>query len=311
MLTAEQLVIRQGGIGSSEIAAVCGISSWGSPLSVWMAKTGQVKGRDDEVLHFDIGDALEPVCARWYERQTGETLENPQQSFSHPDRPWQRAMPDRLRVSDGRPVECKVAYSADGWGDEGSDDVPQEYVCQVQWQLDVLDADLAHIAAIIGRSFRIYTVRRDDELIAALREAGERFWHDYVLAGVQPPITAHDADRDWLQERFKLYETNRLIRAEAVHEEVARGYAAARERLAAAEEEEALFGNMMRELIGDAEGVTGDGWKASWKAPKPGIKTDWEAVARELGATSDVITKHTSPKQNSRRFLFTQKVGGR
>ena len=311
MLTAEQILERRRGIGSSEIAAVCGISSWGSPLSVWLSKTGQAKAQDADVLHFDIGDALEPVCARWYSRQTGEALVNPSRVFSHPERPWQCAMPDRIRCSDDRPVECKVSYAADGWGDEGSDEVPQEYVCQVQWQLDVLGADLAHVAAIIGRQFRIYTVRRDDDLIAALREAGERFWQDYVLTGVQPPVTSHQADRDWLQERFAKYEANRLIKAEDVHEEVAQGYALARKRLAEAEEEEALYGNMLRELIGDAEGVTGAGWKATWKAPKAGMKTDWEAVAAELGARPEVIARHTAPKQATRRFLFTQKAGGK
>lgn len=309
MLTPEQVRARKGCIGSSEIAAVCGLSSWGSPLSIWLQKTGQAEVQDEEVLHFDVGDALEPVCARWYSRQMGEELENPQQVFVHPEREWQGASPDRLRVSDGRPVECKVSYQSDGWGDEGSDEVPQEYVCQVQWQLDVLGADLAHVAAIIGRQFRIYTVRRDEELIAALREAGERFWNDYVLTGTQPPVTAHERDREWLQARFDKYEANRLITAESVHEEVARGYAAARERLAAAEEQEALFGNMLRELIGDAEGVAGAGWKATWKAPKAGLVTDWEAVARELGASADVVARYTKPKKVSRRFLFTQKAG--
>ena len=310
MLTAEQILERRRGIGSSEIAAVCGISSWGSPLSVWLSKTGQAAANDADVLHFDIGDALEPVCARWYARRMGELLEDPKRVFHHPDREWQCAMPDRLRKNDGRPVECKVSYTSEGWGDEGSDEVPQEYLCQVQWQLDVLGADFAHIAAIIGRQFRVYTVRRDDDLIAALREAGERFWHDYVLTGVQPPVTAHDADRKWLQERFAKYESGQLIKAEAVHDEVARGYAEARTRLESAEADEMLFGNMLRELIGDAEGVTGDGWKATWKAPKPGSKVDWEAVAKELGASPALIAKHTVPKQASRRFLFTQKVGG-
>jgi putative phage-type endonuclease len=309
MLTAEQILDRRRGIGSSEIAAVCGISSWGSPLSVWLSKTGQATPQEEEVLHFDIGDALEPVCARWYARQTGEVLENPRRIFVHPEREWQCAMPDRIRESDGRPVECKVSYQADGWGDEGSDEVPQEYVCQVQWQLDVLGADLAHIAAIIGRSFRIYTVRRDEELIGALREAGERFWHDYVLTGIQPSITAHDRDREYLQTRFEKYEANRLLKAEVVHEEVARGYADACLKLKQAEEEEALFGNLMRELIGEAAGVEGEWWKCTWKAPKASANTDWEAVAQELGATADLIAKHTTPKKASRRFLFKRKAG--
>lgn len=307
MLTESQIIERRNGVGSSEIAAVCGISSWASPIDVWLNKTGQsVPARDGDGLQLEIGHALEPLIANRYTLVTGEQLNNPLRVFRSPKREWQLATPDRLRVADERPVECKVAYSSDGWGDNGTDVVPHEYVCQTQWQMDVLDADVCHLAAIVGRSFRIFVIRRDEGLIEALREAAERFWKDYVLGGTQPPITGHERDRMYLQQKFEQY-ASKMLPATPEQDRIAAQLAVAKEQLGAAEELVELYSNQLRECIGDAEGINGGAWKATWKAPRPSNITDWEAVARECGAHEAVVSKHTRPRQNSRRFLFTQK----
>jgi putative phage-type endonuclease len=307
MLTPEQIAERRKGIGSSDIAAVCGLSSWASPIDVWLSKTGQTspeRGGDD--LQLEMGHYLEPLCAARYTRQTGEPLDDPKIVAHSTLRDWQLASPDRLRVSDRRPVECKIAYSSDGWGDDGTDQVPQEYLCQTQWQLDVLGSDVCHLAAIVGRSFRIYVIRRDQELIDGLVQAGERFWKDYVLTGTQPPVTAHDRDAAYLQKRFEKYSA-KMVEATADHDGLASALASAKNRLEAAKEEVELYGNQLRELIGDMEGIKGASWNCTWKAPKPTLMVDWEAVVAEAHVPTDVITKHSSPKKNSRRFLFTYK----
>ena len=306
MLTAEQLEVRRGGIGSSDIAAICGLSEWASPLTIWLRKTGQDAGSD--ALQLRIGSQLEPLIAALYTERTGDALVNPDQVYRSVDRPWQLATPDRLRMADEGIVELKNAYMATGWGDEGTDEIPQEYVCQTQWQMDVMGADFAHVAAITGRTFRIYCVRYDECLCLALREAAERFWTDYVLAGVQPPVSANDNDRLWLQDRFVAH-TDKLIAASTVEDEMALRFWEAREAKKSAEKAESLAANQLREFIGAAAGVQGADWKATWKAPKPTNSVDWEAVAKELGASSELVAKHSKQKKNSRRFLFTWKGG--
>ena len=42
---------------------------------------------------------------------------------------------------------------------------------------------------------------------------------------------------------------------------------------------------------------------ATWKNAKDSAKTDWEAVARDAGATAELIAKHTKNVPGSRRFL--------
>lgn len=307
MLTEAQIAARRLGIGSSDIAAICGLSSWSSPIDVWLSKTGQAGPvRDGDDMQLEMGHYLEPLCAARYTRATGEQLDDPRIVAQSTKREWQLASPDRLRVTERWPVECKIGYSTEGWGDDGTDQVPQQYICQVQWQMDVLGADVAHIAAILGRTFRIFVVRKDEELCQGLADAGERFWKDYVLAGVQPPVTAHERDAAYLQQRFAKY-TAKMVQATADHDELAMSLMAAKSRFERDKEDVELYSNRMRELIGDMEGVQGSGWKCTWKAPKASACVDWEALAAELQVPAELIQKHSAPKKCSRRFLFTHK----
>lgn len=306
MLTTEQLKVRRGGIGSSEIAAICGLSEWASPLTVWLSKTGQ--GSVSNALPLRIGSQLEPLIADLYTETTGEALTNPNTVYRSARYDWQLATPDRVRLSDGGIVECKNAYLSTGWGDEGTDQIPQEYICQVQWQMDAMGVEFAHVAAITGRRFGIYVVTRDDDLCDALREAAERFWTDHVLTGTQPPVSANDNDRQWLQQKFASH-TEQLLVASDVEEALAAEFHRARLQKEQAVAAENLAANRLREFIGEAAGVQGSTWKATWKAPKSSNIVDWEAVAKELGATPELISRHTRQKKNTRRFLFTWKGG--
>jgi hypothetical protein len=57
--------------------------------------------------------------------------------------------------------------------------------------------------------------------------------------------------------------------------------------------------------MGDAEVLVGPDGRplVTWKSAKDSAKTDWEALARELGATAEQIAAHTETKPGSRRFL--------
>lgn len=315
MLTVEQQEQRRVGIGSSEIAAVCGISSWGTPISIWLQKTGKTQpvsndNDDDATIRLEKGDVLEPLIAARYTRRTGEDLLEPKRVFSSPTRSWQLATPDRLRVSDGRIVECKNAsYGGGEWGESGTDEVPQQYICQIQWQMDVLEQDFAHLAAFVGDKLRIYTIHYDAELCGFMREVAERFWTDYVLTNTQPPVSGSDVDSDYLRDKFRLYKTGAILQSSDELDTVAACLAEASARHKQVEDEVNLYKNQLREAIGEAEGIKGAAWKATWKSTKAASVVDWEAVAKELGASPDVIAKHTGQKKNSRRFLFSWKGG--
>ena len=62
MLTEQQIKERKNYIGGSDCAAVLGMSRWGSPLTVWMEKTGQSEVKEEN-LAMKLGNKLEQIVA--------------------------------------------------------------------------------------------------------------------------------------------------------------------------------------------------------------------------------------------------------
>jgi predicted phage-related endonuclease len=96
-------------------------------------------------------------------------------------------------TDDGRLFEAKNTRSADGWGEPGTDEIPAEYVVQVQHNMAVTGLEVADVAVLIGGSdFRLFEVPADREtqdLIASL----ERELWEAIVRGVPPePRSAAD-----------------------------------------------------------------------------------------------------------------------
>lgn len=205
--------LRRAGVSASEIAVVLGISPFESAFSLYWRK---VNGWDVEATdEMRAGQILEPAIASWFE-DDGDPLQNltfhRAGLYASAERPWQLATPDRLvymacpgcdgtgydrgpcedclRTGIGSPllalVECKwVAYSWDGWGEPGTDEIPVYYRAQTQQQMDVLDVDEVFVPVLGPGGFRAYRVRRDPKDIRVLRAAGEAFMNR--LADGDPP----------------------------------------------------------------------------------------------------------------------------
>lgn len=220
--------LRRKGITASEIAIVMGISPYGSPFSLYWQKVNDWRWEGNDLT--SAGRHLEDAIADWWMAER-DPLENLQAQwaglYAHPDRPWQLATPDRLlylscaacggsglsgpedveygplgcRECDlagyvGDPVallECKwVAYSWDGWGEPGTDEVPVHYRAQGLWQLDTLGVDEVHFAALGPGGFRSYLVRRDEADLELMRKAGEEFVRR-LTENDPPPLDSHAA----------------------------------------------------------------------------------------------------------------------
>lgn len=174
---AEWLARRRTGMFSSDAAAACGVSPWGTPLEVWLSKVEPLADRRPTEAMV-AGLALEPAVARLYElRFPGVELASPA-LVMHPDRPWMGASVDRIG-DHGRIVELKTAsaYAADLWGEDGTDDVPEQYLVQVTHQMEVLRVDEADVAVLIGgQDFRVFPLRRNADLAARIVEVEEELW---------------------------------------------------------------------------------------------------------------------------------------
>lgn len=167
--------MRPRGMFASDAAGALGLSDYATPLEVYMRKVGLLP-RVEANAAMMAGHMLEPAVARWYEVAVGCRL-MPSGTVMHPDEPWMGATPDRIR-DDGRLVELKTANGfAQNWGEEGTDEIPEIYVVQVQHQMAVLGAGRCDVAVLFaGQRFAVYTVRRDDALIDMLVKAESEFW---------------------------------------------------------------------------------------------------------------------------------------
>lgn len=320
-LSPEQQKVRATGLGSSDIGAVAGLNPWTSPLDVWLVKRGFATVAETPAMR--LGTRMEPVVADLYSEEhlpDGEMLALPSQvwegsvhgTLRHPAHAFALASPDRAVIRGAlaqpdrvtRLVEIKTASirQAHHWGTE-HDAVPDWYRAQIEWQMEVCGVDVADLAVLLGGAeLRVYRIHRDPELAARLLEIGREFWR-HVETGTEPPIDGTESWRRYLEDRFPRHRTPlKLASREATG--WARQLAEARATIEAAEAAKAEAENHLRAAIGDAEGVEGEGWRATWKTPASG-SVDWKGLAESLGATPEQRTQFTRPA--SRRFLFTTK----
>lgn len=198
------------GIGSSDASAVCGVNPYKTALEVYLHKVAgaPATGRLSDEPAIRFGLILEPAVARAYELQYGVGLVEPEPAI-HPDFPWMGATADRIALdSEGKPcriIEIKTSSSfARGWGEPGTDEIPEMYMIQVQHQLAVYQLDVADVAVLIdGRDFRIYQVERNQAVIDSLIQIEADFW-DRVVRRLPPdPDWAHPSTPDLIEELCK------------------------------------------------------------------------------------------------------------
>ncbi|WP_431999272.1 YqaJ viral recombinase family protein [Streptomyces sioyaensis] len=181
---------RRDGIGGSEIAAVLGISPHESRFSLWHRKQGLISPvQESEEMYW--GKVHEPgICRRFAELHPEHTL-NVAPTYAAAARRWQIANPDRIWGPDL--LEAKTARTADGWGEQGTDEIPVHYRAQCMQYLDVLQRRRCWVAVLIaGSEYREYVMEYDPAEAQILRDAGAEFM-DSLAAGARPDIDGHTA----------------------------------------------------------------------------------------------------------------------
>ena len=308
-LTPEQIEQRRGGIGSSDVAAVCGLNPWRAPIDVWLEKTGKAEPRPDSVASV-IGTEMEGVIARLYAERFGALLMEAG-TVAHAEESWRLATPDRFVRGDGdgaiRIVEIKMVGHrlAHHWQDEA---VPEYVTAQVLWQQDVTGIHAAHVAAVVGGTeFVVQAIEWDPDTVRMLVDVGREFWERHVLRDIPPPIDASESWKRYLASKWPRAGAKMLKADDNIDRLIKTRFAAkaAADKLA---EKIELADNHLRALIGAERGISGAGWQASWTERKGSV--DWQALAKELGATDEQAERHRRAgtrtmrvTQSSRRLL--------
>lgn len=188
------LTERGKGIGSSDAAAVLGLSPWRTPLAVYAEKLGLVEpDPQSEAAYW--GTRIEPLVLERFRAETGRDVKPGGRLIRSVERPWQLCTLDGTQVSTGRSdpgvVEIKCTALRGRW----DDGVPDYVETQVQHQLAVTGFQWASVAVLFGGSeFFWIDVERDEKFIATLTAAEAAFWQA-IIDREPPPAEATDADR--------------------------------------------------------------------------------------------------------------------
>jgi putative phage-type endonuclease len=245
--------LRRAGITASEIAVVMGLSPYDSPFNLYWSKVQDWRWGGNE--YTSVGSHLEDAIADWWWPGKGFHIQRAG-LYAHPDRPWQLATPDRLLWGGAWPgdlplalLECKwVAQSWDGWGEEGTDEIPVYYRCQGLWQADVMGVDEVHFAVLGPTGFRAYVVRRDEqgEADLVLMRAAALDMVRRIREADPPDLDSHSATVDALKKLHPLLGEGDV----QVGVELAERYRIARAERKAADERVDQCENEIRAALG-------------------------------------------------------------
>jgi putative phage-type endonuclease len=326
------VIDRKTFIGSSDIAAIAGLSPWKTPFDCFVEKCGLVEegpkptgiGRDP--LYF--GKLLERLICEEYARRENRNLvmlfDEPQ---VHPERRWHGGSPDAVDYAAGVVVDAKNVgmNAARGFGESGSDEFPDYYLVQLAWLQSLLNVEGADLAVLLGgQELRVFSISRNRDLEDVLLNIAERFWTNHVEKGVPPPVTDSETARAYFRSRFP-QEIEAIRDATPEEATLAAQLAHVRAEFDLIEKAKADLEARLKLSIGDAAGLRGDGFGITWKKAKDGVSVDWQAAftaaRNELAllaasgagplvaeTAKDVcsdafLTPFTTPKPGARRFL--------
>lgn len=302
-------------LGGSDVAAILGVAppNWNNtPFMLFQKKTGayveEITPAKRRIL--ERGARWEPIVLEMMvdeltDRGHDVQVVTTNQRYLDPEFSFLAAEIDAELIVDGEPVngEMKTAgyFAAGAWGDYDSDEVPIYYLAQVMHGLMIQPRRRAVVAAVTGFDDRpmIRWVDRDEETIAAIRAREIEFWQRIQSGDAPDPVTVEDVK--WLYPRDR----GTSIDADEALMDTHRRLKAAKASFKALEADIELLGTQIKARMGAAALLLGPNGKplCTWKNNKDGSKTDWQAVAVDVGATPEKIAEHTKTTPGARPFL--------
>jgi predicted phage-related endonuclease len=178
-MNEQELERRRPVVGASEVGLLFGLPAFGGRTvsDLWYEKKfGTIRGGTGNAST-NLGTKLEPVVLEWAQERIGLPIVD-RQKWVMVD--CNGATLDGRVINDGPVVEAKTSgvlwRADDSWGDDGSDEVPENYLLQVQAQMLVTGAELAYLAALIGgRGFCMFEIKSHAGLQYAIRQKSTEF----------------------------------------------------------------------------------------------------------------------------------------
>ena len=190
----EWLRERKSYIGGSELASICGVSSFDkTALDVYLSKVNPaiVKLTKDDPNYEAAywGTKQEKIIAERYAEERKVIIQTQPTLIRHPKYPFIACNIDRWVGNKEYILECKTShfYKMKQWGEQGTDQVPESYLIQCAYYASICDVPKVDIAVLIGgQNFRIYTYNRNKKLEEKLIKIACNFWHNHIEKRIPP-----------------------------------------------------------------------------------------------------------------------------
>lgn len=329
---------RRGLITGTDGAKIMRVSRWGGPGDVFADKMGigepkpvtkaQKRGWRRERLVLDHYADEENIGLHYQDHYT---------VVRHPSLPIGCTL-DARRIDDGRPVDAKtVRYRDDDWGEHGTDEMPLDKAIQLVIQMACLNAPVADLPVeFTGEDYVCYRLHRDMERENRILDVMMDFKTKYLDRREPPPPDGTEGYSNMLRDMFPKH-VDRVVVASPEVNTAAALLGSVKTEIALLELTKQEHEQVIKLFMGDAAGITGEGWKATWKTNKDGISFDHMSVIGELNlklelvagifadpkrlevyhgdaatalsmdlktAYAQLVAKYTKPKHGNKPFLF-------
>lgn len=297
MLTEHQIRRRRSGIGASECATAAGYNPYATPIDLYNAKVFGIEQAQSYAMR--AGSFFEDGIAKIYELELGGGLARDpavkikkSRTRRHHQHRFMLATIDREVYRHGvreRIVEIKLpnsryAYNRDTgerelvWG-FAPDAIPSHVACQAQWQLSVINEQRCDVVAFFldTKEIAIYPQLRDQPMIDALVEINRAFWYDHIVPCIPPSLDGSEGASRFLRRTFPR-NTGGTKLAPPHAEAAVREYKRAGLDEADAKERTEYYGNQLKNLIGNDDGLAAAWGKVTWKLDSRG-RVDWKKLA--------------------------------
>lgn len=191
-LTPQQREERRQWVGASEVAAILGVSPYGTAWEVQQSKLGWLDDWKGSAAT-EAGARLESAILDHAESELGPLLRDELRIV--PGLPI-RARCDAVVADTRLPVEAKTSGITGplygDWGDAGTDVVPMQYIVQCHVQMMATDAELCHLFALLGgRGFVRYDIVRSPVVSDLIADHVPKWWQRHIVdrepCDIEPP----------------------------------------------------------------------------------------------------------------------------
>jgi predicted phage-related endonuclease len=186
---------RRGFIGGSDARTIMG-NDHEALLRLWREKRGEIQPEDlSDNLVVQLGSVTEELNRRWFQRNTGHSIEGVQRRIQHPVVKWMAATLDSLVAPGGAVFEGKFMLP---WT-FSEEAAAEKHMAQLQHNMWVANAKSAELSIITGGGKWVQITIYADSLHQHLILTAERKFWRCVLSGEQPRLFGAEPPRPRLE----------------------------------------------------------------------------------------------------------------